>query len=194
MRMSNAYKYNLFLLFVFLGIWTCRQLQPDKPDNINIDGIIIDKKPCFSAVNSLFGRAVDSIKACECILPAFYNAIKTDSLLVQKFKEYRSTFVVDGELSEVSGNAIIDCVRANIVDSMVKFNMTAEYKLRFKQKLNEGFKARPELENLDIEKASDCIIEKLAGNITVAEYFSSDYYEVPRLKALFVECYQKSSL
>ena len=191
--MSNATKINLLLLFSFVGIWTCKQLQPkEKVDDVIIDNIHIPKQPCIGAVNGLFGKAVDSIRACDCLIPNFYTLIKHDSLLVQRFKEYGSLFELEGPLSDSFAGILAKCVKTNILDSSYKINLTSENEFAFKEKLRKGFNLHKGFENISTDDLSDCIAKKLNGNITLSEYFSDDYFEVPKIKAFILECIAQS--
>jgi hypothetical protein len=189
MRMSNGTKINLLLFFSFIGIWTCKQFQPkEKVDEIVIGNIRIPKKPCIGAINDLFGKGVDSIRICDCLIPNFYSLIKHDSLLVEKFKEYASLFKLEGALSDSFAVILAKCVKTNILDSSYKFSLTSENELVFKKKLRKAFKVHKEFKNTNTDGLSDCIVSKLNGNITISEYFSDDYFEEPKIKKFILEC------
>ena len=187
--MSNGTKMNLLLLFSFIGIWTCKQLQPKEiVDEVVIENIHIPKKPCIGAVNELFGNGVDSRRTCDCLLPNFYSLIKGDSFLVEKFKEYGSLFKLEGALSDSFAVILANCVKTNILDSSYKFSLTSKNELVFKEKLKKGFEVHKEFKNINADGLADCIVSKLNGNITIGEYFSDDYFEVPRIKEIILGC------
>jgi hypothetical protein len=64
--------------------------------------------------------------------------------------------------------------------------------MALKDKLKKACQLRTELKNVDAETLSNCFIEKLNGNITIGEYFSEDYFEVPKIKKIVVECIGQS--
>lgn len=190
--MKDSTKYAIFIVLGFIGLWTCRQLNPDRKDEMEIDGITVSRKPCYYAIRELYGRAIDSVKACDCMLPGFYNAIKEDTALVQLFKEYRTTFVVEGPLRATAQNAINNCIRSNIIDTTIKINLPPESQLKFKIKLAEQLKTWPDATKIDLEMASNCVADRLINDLTVAEYFSEDYNNVPKIRDLIVSCIERS--
>lgn len=193
MFMSNNTKINWLLLLTFIGVWTCMQLRPkDKKDEIIIDSIHVPKNPCISAINDLLGKGVDSSKACDCLLPRFYNLIKKDSSLVIKFREYRSLFKLEGVLKDSFNLLFAKCVKENILDSNYVVKLTPEYQLAFKEKLKRGFQFQNGLDKINTDILSDCIVEKLNDNITIGEYFSDDYFEVPKIKKIMLDCIDQS--
>jgi hypothetical protein len=46
---------------------------------------------------------------------------------------------------------------------------------------------------VDAEKVSSCIVDRLNGQITIGEYFSEDYLEVPKLKKIILDCINQSA-
>jgi hypothetical protein len=86
-----------------------------------------------------------------------------------------------------------NCVRPNIIDTNFKFQLTPEYSLAFKDKLKKGFALRKEFKNIDAETFSNCIVERLNGNITIGEYFADDYFVVPKLKNIMTKCIEQST-
>jgi len=79
------------------------------------------------------------------------------------------------------------------LDSNYKFKLTPEYQLAFKEKLKKGFQFQKGLDKIDADILSDCIIEKLNGNITISEYFSDNYFEVPKIKKIMIDCMDQSN-
>jgi hypothetical protein len=197
MQMSNGTKFNLLIALSFIGIWTCNYFMPKKTvDEIVIDNIHIPRKPCINIVNELFGKGVDSLKVCDCLIPKFYKLIEKDSTLVERFKQSDGIFKLEGSMQDSATLLFANCVRPNIIDTNFKFHLTPEYSLAFKEKLKKGFELRNEFKNefknIDAEAFSNCIVEKLNGNITVGEYFSDDYFEVPKIKKIMTECITQS--
>lgn len=193
MQMSNGTKFNLLIALSFIGIWTCNYFKPKKVvDEIVVDNIHIPRNPCINVMNELFGKGVDSSKVCDCLIPQFYSLIKTDSTLRERFKQSDGFFKLEGSLQDSAILLFANCVRPNIIDTNYKFQLTPEYSLAFKEKLKKGFALRKEFENIDAETFSNCIVDRLNGNITIGEYFSDDYFEVPKIKKIMTECIGQS--
>ena len=89
--------YNAIILLIGAGILI--DFLKDKfyknPNEIVVVGHHVDKQPCFSGMNELFGKGLDSSKMCDCLLPKFYTLIKNDPAKVQKFEEI-GFFKVEG--------------------------------------------------------------------------------------------------
>jgi hypothetical protein len=195
MQMSNNTKFNLLIALSFIGFWTCNYFKPKKVvDEIIVDKIHIPRKPCINVVNEMFGKGVDSSKVCDCLIPAFYNFIKKDATLVERFKQSDGFFKLEGSMQDSAILLFANCVRPNIIDTNFKFQLTPEYSLAFKDKLKKGFALRNEFKNIDAETFSNCIVEKLNGNITIGEYFSDDYFEVPKIKNIMTDCIKQSTI
>ena len=193
MQMSNSTKFNLLIALSFIGFWTCNYLKPKKViDEIVVDNIHIPRKPCINIVNEMFGKGIDSLKVCDCLITTFYNFIKNDSILVERFKQSDGFFKLEDTMQDSAILIFANCVRPNIIDTNFKFQLTPEYSLAFKDKLKNGFALRSEFKNIDPETFSNCIVEKLNGNITIGEYFSDDYYEVPKIKSIMNDCTEQS--
>jgi len=194
MQMSTGTKFNLLIALSFIGIWTCNYFKPKKVvDEIVVDKIHIPRKPCINVINEMFGKGVDSSKVCDCLIPQFYNLIKKDSTLVERFKQSDGFFKLEGSMQDSAISLFANCVRSKIIDTNFKFQLTPEYSLAFKDKLKKGFALRIEFKNIDAETFSNCIVEKLNGNITIGEYFSDDYFEVPKIKKIMTECIKQST-
>jgi hypothetical protein len=193
MQMSKNPKINLLILLSFIGIWTCNYFKPKKKvDEIVVDNIHIPRATCINVVNELFGKGVDSSKICDCLIPEFYKLIKKDSELVERFKQSVGFFTLEGSLQDSAILLFANCVRPNIIDTNFKFQLTPEYSLLFKDKLKKGLALRSEFKNIDAETFSNCIVERLNGNITIGEYFSEDYFVIPKLRNIMKECIGQS--
>jgi hypothetical protein len=192
--MSNGTKINIFLLLAFMGMWLCKQLQPKgKVDEVVVDGIHIPKEPCISAVNGLFGKGVDSSKVCDCLIPQFYDLIKHDTLLTEKFKQYQSIFKLEGQLSDSTALLFASCARVNILDTNYKLHFTREAEVVFIEKLKKGFRLQPGFSTINTDSLSSCIVKKLNGNVTIKEFLTDDYLKVPKIKELILQCSERKS-
>ena len=54
---------------------------------ITVDGHQVSLLPCKSVMNELFGRGIDSVNMCKCLIPKFYELIKDDPGKIDRFKE-----------------------------------------------------------------------------------------------------------
>ena len=193
MQISNRTKFNLLAALSFIGIWTCNYFKPKKVvDELVINNIHIPRKPCINTLNELLGKGVDSSKVCDCLIPKFYQLIEKDSVLVEEFKQSGGFFKLKGAMQDSLILLFASCVRPNIIDTNFKFRLTPENSLALKDKLKKACQLRTELKNFDAESLSSCFIEKLNGNITIGEYFSEDYFEVPKIKKIAAECIRQS--
>jgi hypothetical protein len=191
--MSNSTKFNLLIALSFVGIWTCNYFKPKTVvDEIVINNIHIPRKPCINTINELFGKGVDSSKVCDCFIPQFYGLIQKDSALVERFKKSDGFFKLEGSMQDSSTLLFANCVKLNIIDTNFKFHLSPKNLLAFKDKLKKGFVFKSDFKNIDAETLSNCIVEKLNGNITIGEYFSDDYFEVPKIKKIMTECIEQS--
>jgi len=190
--MSTGMKLNLALLFLAGFIWVGKNYFAPKKEEIVVANIRIDKKPCISAMNSIFGNSVDSSNLCDCLIPEFYNIIKGDSQLIEKFKSSGGFFKLEGALNDSAQNMFAGCVKKNLLDPNHIFYFAPETKLIFKEKFKKAFAAQPWAKEIDIDLASDCIVEKLNGNITITEYLADDYDTIPKIKKIMEECLGRS--
>jgi len=194
MQVTNGTKFNIFIALSFIGLWTCNYFKPkEKKQELVIDNIHINKNPCIGVIKDLFGKGVDSTKICDCLIPKFYALIKSDTNLVERFKESYGIFKLDGSLQDSAISLMASCVRTNIVDTNSKFHLTPEYSSVFKRVLKKGIETRKEFANIEAENFSSCIIDRLSGNITIKEYVSNDYFEVPKIKKIMTDCLTQSS-
>jgi hypothetical protein len=192
--MTNSTKFSLFIALSFLGIWTCKHLQPKRPvDEIIVANIHIDRQPCISAMGELFGKGVDSSKLCNCLIPQFYELIKKDSTLVEQFKLSPGFFTLKGSMQDSLSSLLASCVKQNILDTNAIFILTPEFQSALKNKLKKKIEEKNLDGRIDPDKFSNCFIEKLNGDITIRDYFSDDYFEVPKLKKIIIECTKQST-
>jgi hypothetical protein len=195
MQLSNSDKINLFLALSFLAVFTCRQLQPKiVKDDIIVDNIHIDKKPCVSTLNELFGKGIDSSKICDCLIPSFYKLVKDSSSLVAKFKESYGFFELEQPLKDSFILTFGQCAKVNILDSNYILKLTPANAISFKEKFKKAFISQKNFENINVDILSGCIVEKLNGNITIGEFFAEDYLQIPKIRKIMTNCMDQSTL
>jgi len=179
-------RFYIFLALTAIAVWTCVHFGSKKKDEIIVDNIHISRKPCLSAMNEFFSTGADSSKICDCLIPDFYSLIKYDSLLVEKFKQEGGFFRIEGSLNDSAMTLFANCITQNILDTNYLLTLTPDLKLAFKKKLTDGF-LHIGFEG-NVEALSDCITERLSGNIRIKEYFANDYNEVPKINAIITDC------
>jgi len=64
---------------------------------------------------------------------------------------------------------------------------------KLKKKLKNGLSSKADFRYIDPEMASNSIVNRLNGQITIGEYFSDDYFQVPKLKKILSECIVQSA-
>ncbi len=192
--MKTSNKTTLAIILSLVSFWICKRIQPKEIKNeIVVGEIHIEKEPCTNAVHELLGKGIDSSKVCDCLIPSFYNLIKNDSSLVQKLRDSNSFFKLEGTMNDSFALRFEKCVKENILDSDYKMKFTPQFALVFKSKLKQELNLQKNIYNVNIDSACNCIVDKLNGNITISEYFSGDYSDIPRIKQLIINCTAISS-
>jgi hypothetical protein len=113
--LTNREKFNYFLLCAFIGLWLCKRLQPKK-DELILGGVAISRTPCVSVVNDLFGKGVDSSKACDCLLPGYYELVKNDPVELAKFNQ-TGIHLLSGASNDRLNHLFSTCIGGHIIDS-----------------------------------------------------------------------------
>ena len=193
MRFDNSTKFNLLIVFVFLGLWTCNYFRPKEEKLVvNIGNFEVPKRPCINAINLMFGQGLDSLEICDCLIPKYYDLIKEDSLLEAQFRSSGVFDKLDSLKNDSLGVHLAACARENILDTGYRFKLTSDYESKFKDKLTMCILSKKELEIVNAEILSDCIVRRLNGYMTLGEFFSEDYLEIPRIKEVLSSCFDKS--
>ena len=161
-----------------------------KPNEIVVAGHRVDKQPCISGMNELFGKGVDSSKMCDCLLPKFCQLIKNDPAKVQKFEEI-GFFKVEGSARDSATQIFRECVLDNIVDTSYKLDIN-QFKESFLQKLQDSIKLIPGWEQINADSLGSCLLETLDGKVTIKEYFSDDYLKMDKLREAILKCRTKA--
>jgi len=185
-------KITIFLLGALAFVWALKNMSEKEPVNeIIIDGVPVSKGPCISATNELYGRSVDSLKVCDCMIAKFYELIKDDSLHLQLFKE-KGIHQLEGAANDSLILLYRNCALENLIDTTVKLHLSHELRIKFKQKLQEKFDSFTPRKNLNTESLCDCVIDSLNDNITVKEYLADDYLEIDKVKIIVNACAAKT--
>jgi hypothetical protein len=162
-----------------------------KRNEIVIAGHRVDKQPCISGINELFGHGVDSTKTCDCLLPRFYHLIKDDSEKVKTFEE-EGFFTLQGKANDSATQIFRDCLVDNIVDTSYKLNIQ-KFREPFLQKLKDSLRVLSVLSDVSIDSVSNCVMQSVDGNITIWEYFAEDYLQSENLRSIMKECFGQFS-
>jgi hypothetical protein len=87
-----------------------------------VAGHHVPRQPCIGAMNILFGKAVDSSRMCDCIIPRMYELIKNDSVKMQKYEEIG--FLLPEGLKQDSATSIFsNCILEAIIDTTAKLDI-----------------------------------------------------------------------
>jgi len=194
MQLTSNEKINFALLFLFVAIFTCKQLQPkEKVDELVIDGIHMRRQPCKEAMDEMFGRGVDTSKVCDCLFSNFYSFVKNDSALLQRFLVEQMVFTPEGHWREDYLLLYAACIRSNIVDSNYVLHLKPDMKAKFTGKFSKDFKAQGIPHGYNPDSLAACLVDKLDGGITIGEYFADDYSKLPRMQEMLLKCLADSA-
>jgi hypothetical protein len=182
-------------IILLIGVAILFNFLKDKFYNKSSNEIVIedhriDKQPCVSGINELFGSGVDPTKMCDCLLPKFYQLIKDDPVKVEKFKEV-GFFTLQGNAQESAIQIFRDCVVDNIVDTAHKLDLE-KFREPFLQKLKDTLSTIAEMNQVNIDSLSNCIMQGFTGNITIKEYFAEDYLQLEKLNSIWVNCFGRA--
>ena len=171
-NLDNQTKSLVVLLIALSGMWVCKRLQHQHNNEMVFGDVAVSKSSCAYGINSLVPGAVDSIKVCECLLPAFYTLVKDKPALMDQFRENKSFFTLPDSLQHIYEQQMATCIRENILDSNAVIVFSPGNAAKFKHIIKQGLESRKEFANLNTEAVSNCMVEKLNGHISVLEYFS----------------------
>jgi len=156
---------------------------------ITIDGHQVSLLPCKNGMNEIFGRGVDSVGMCKCLLPKFYQLIKDDPDKIEHFKEV-GFFKLEGKSNDSAILIVRDCVLSNLLDTNYKIKISQYFKAsivdRFKGQLDSTIK----LNDLQFRNFMKCVFENMDGRITIKEYFADDYSKNDKIKKIYSNCLQ----
>ena len=182
--MKNKH-FLIAFLFLFGFILISKNLAKK---NSEVDVVESSKKSCISATNEVFGGTVDSVKTCDCLIPGFYNLIKSDSAELEKFKE---TGIRELSKSNQAKFSLLykNCILGNIIDTNGTINMNSAIKKQFKNKLKDSILSRfGYLIEAKFDTICNCIVEKLNNHITVKEYLTDKYTKEDKMYRIILDC------
>jgi hypothetical protein len=109
-------------------------------------------------VSDLFGKGVDSNKACDCLLPGYYELVKDDAEELTKF-DYSGIHMLPGARNEQVNALFAECIGNHIVDSVYKMHLTEPYANRFRQQLADRIRTDTLYKGLDADSVAQCLVE-----------------------------------
>ena len=179
-------KYTILgMLFLFGFIWIAKNLEKRKNEK-SIEKST--KEACIYATNELFGKTIDSIKACDCVVPAFYNFIQANPKDVEK---YNSSGIkeLDKFKKDKFSTLYQGCLLENIIDTNAKLSFTPkvqeQLKIRLKDTLTLQFGPLPENR---INRICDCLVKQLNNKITVKQYLITTFSKTDTLYKALRKC------
>lgn len=132
---SNNTKFLYGLVIFLAAAWLCNKINPaEKRNEAMLGGTAISRPPCLGVVNDLFGKAVDSNKVCDCLLPAYYELVKNDPEELTKF-DYIGIHPLPGTRNEQINQLFTECIGKHIVDSTYTIHFTERFTSRFRELL-----------------------------------------------------------
>ena len=185
---SNNTKF-LYGLVIFLAVaWLCNKINPvEKRNEVMLGGTAISRTPCLGVVNDLFGKAVDSNKACDCLLPAYYELVKNDPEELTKF-DYIGIHPLPGTRNEQVNQLFTECIGNHIVDSTYTIHFTERFTSRFRELLVERLRTDTVYIHYDPDSLAQCLVSRLNDHLTVSDYIGLSAWEKDKVKALLAPC------
>jgi hypothetical protein len=175
--------FGVFALMGALKNW----LLKDRNDEIVVDGHHVSLIPCRSAMNYIFGKAIDSSKMCNCLVPKFYELIKDDPSKLKKFEEL-GFFTLEGKANDSLALLFKECAINNIADSNYKIKLNQFYKAALTKKFRDQFEAEAALNGLDYERYLKCVFDSLDGKMTIKEFLADDYLKIDKIRPVIYNC------
>lgn len=136
-------------------------------------------------MNELYGRGIDSVKICDCLIPAFYETIKNDSTHLVKFKEV-GLHTLEDTLAEKFQPVYNSCVLENIIDTSYRLRLTGIYKDKFLKQFRDSLmEIIPQNRQ---EALTNCFLEKLDSSLTIKETILMDTVVEHKILELTGQC------
>ncbi|MES1249105.1 MAG: hypothetical protein ABUL46_00400 [Chitinophaga rupis] len=185
---SNTWKFYYVMALFLVVAWLCNKIHPaSKRDEVVLGGSPISREPCLSVVGDLFGKAVDSNKACDCLLPGYYELVKNDTEELSKFN-YSGIHMLPGARNEQVNALFARCIGKHIIDSAYKMHLTPPYATRFRQLLADRIRTDTLYQGLDADSVAQCLVDRFNDHITVAEYLGLTTWTDSTVKVVFTPC------
>ena len=186
--MDNSTKFWAALTLFMVGAWLCNRIHPkEKTDEMVLGGISISKEPCLGAVNDLFGKGVDSSRACDCLLPAYYELVKNDPEELTKFK-YIGIHTLPGVRNKQVNQLFAECISNHIIDSSHKMHFQDRNAKLFRQQLADRMRTDTAYKDLNPDSLAACLVNRLNDHITVVDYIGLSTWTDATVKALIIPC------
>jgi hypothetical protein len=157
-------------LLVFI-IFRLFDREPKK-DVIMVDGVAISRTSCLNEINTLFEGRVDSNKACDCMLPVYYEMFKNNPAELTRLNQ--------GDMSALSAatkdslySLFTHCVGPYVLDTTFKMHLTGSNLASFKTKLAGKLRSKSKFNGIDADSLASSIVDRLNGHITILEYIGA---------------------
>jgi hypothetical protein len=186
MNSKSWNRVSTFLALAFIPLWICKNLEPKEPEYL-FNGIRIPKKPCISVMNEMYGKGIDSLKICDCLVPAFYEFIKNDSTHLQKFKDV-GMHLLEGTLVGKFQLIYNNCVLENIIDTTYRLRFTGVNKDKYLKLFRDSLMMKRVQLPRSLDSLSICIIEKLDSSLTIKETIVIDSIVEHKIMKLAKSC------
>lgn len=155
----------VFFLFRF------NHAAPNK-NVIMVDGVAISRTPCLSEINALFEGRVDSNKACDCLLPAYYELFKNNPAELKRFNQGDMT-----GLSPTTKNSLhlifTHCIAPCVLDTTFKMHLSGSSLESFKVQLAGKLRSKSKFNGIDADSLAASITDRLNGNISILQYIGA---------------------
>ena len=181
-------QFSIVMAFFLIGGMICGKLHPkDKRDEITIGGMPVSRTPCLNVVNELFGRGVDSNKACDCLLPGYYELVKDDPEELTKF-DHVGIHVLPGAKNELVNQLIAECIGDHIVDSTYRMHLTGELAMAFRKQLAGRIRADSHYNQYNPDTLALCLVDSLNDHLTIKDYIGLSTWSDAAAKKLISPC------
>src|ERR1700761_3611556 len=157
-------------LLVFL-IFRLIHREPKK-DVIMVDGVAISRTPCLSEINALFEGRVDSNKACDCMLPAYYEMFRNNPAELTRLNQGNMTGL-SAATKDSLYSLFTHCVSPYVLDTTFKMHLGGSSLASFKSHLAGKLRAKSTFNGIDVDSLAASIIDRLNGNITILQYIGA---------------------
>jgi hypothetical protein len=138
-------------------------------------------------MNDMYGKGIDSLKICDCLVPAFYEVIKNDSTHLRKFKDV-GMHLLEDTLAEKFQVIYNNCVLKNIIDTTYRLRLTGVNKGKYLKLFQDSLMEKRIQLPISLEAVSRCFIEKLDSSLTIRESIIMDSIVEYKIMAMAKSC------
>ena len=185
---EKARTYAYIALTTVIGAFLWHKYQHGaKKDRLIVGGVGVSKVPCMELLNGLFGKAVDSSKACDCLLSGCYESVKHDKVALAAFYD-SGLNSLSGPYRDTFGQLFQDCTRQYILDSTAKITLSGSYLESFKRSLARRIRNWPSVKGNDPDSVASCVAKELNHRLTILEYTGLKAWDEKIVQAAMDRC------